>query len=162
MTILRATLQGVPPSATNGSHKHWTAAAKSRSEWRTTTRETLLALWRSNKGPPVHLVVELRRFGPRELDGDNCAASLKPVRDGVADWLGVPDHDPNIRWVVTQTAGGKGSAKSARVEIIIRQAPPREVVEATRGLLLGVMQDAEPAAGADVLEIIAEQWRATT
>jgi hypothetical protein len=107
------------------------------------------------------LVVELRRFGPRVVDADNCAASLKPIRDGVADWLGVPDHDLRVRWVVTQQAGGRGSSKGARVEITIRQAPPADVVETTR-VLVEVLLQGELAQGADVLEIIAERWRAAT
>jgi len=48
------------------------------------------------------LVVLLVRCAPRLLDDDNLAAALKPVRDGVADALGIDDRDSRVTWVVAQ------------------------------------------------------------
>jgi hypothetical protein len=39
--------------------------------------------------------VRLTRYGPRTMDDDNLRASLKPVRDGVADHVGVDDAEGN-------------------------------------------------------------------
>ena len=35
---------------------------------------------------------------PVRMDGDNLANALKPVRDEIADWLGVDDADGRVRW----------------------------------------------------------------
>lgn len=35
---------------------------------------------------------------PVRMDGDNLANALKPVRDQLAEWLGVDDADGRIRW----------------------------------------------------------------
>jgi hypothetical protein len=57
--------------------------------------------------PAFPLVVTLTRVTPRELDdGDNLATSLKAVRDGVADYLGLrSDRDPRVAWRYAQTHG---------------------------------------------------------
>lgn len=61
-------------------------------------------------------VVTLTRIAPRELDDDNNASSLKHVRDGVADRLGVDDRDPRVRWEYGQERGGVREY-AVRVEI---------------------------------------------
>jgi len=64
------------------------------------------ALW------PV--VIRLTRIGPRKLDSDNVQGSLKAVRDGVADWLGLDDGDERITWLYAQERG----AYAVRVEVV--------------------------------------------
>lgn len=47
---------------------------------------------------------------PTRMDGDNLANALKPVRDEIADWLGVDDADGRVRWECGQveTRGAVG------------------------------------------------------
>ena len=35
---------------------------------------------------------------PSRMDSDNLANALKPVRDELADWIGIDDADGRIRW----------------------------------------------------------------
>ena len=46
----------------------------------------------------IPVVVTLTRLGGKSLDDDNLARSMKSVRDVVAEWLGLDDADPKIRW----------------------------------------------------------------
>ena len=57
------------------------------------------------EAPDLPLTITLVRCGPRTLDTDNLASSLKAVRDGVADWLGVDDGSVHIDWVYSQHRG---------------------------------------------------------
>jgi hypothetical protein len=65
----------------------------------------------------VGIVVLLVRCAPRRLDDDNLAAALKPVRDGVADVLGVDDRDSRVTWVVAQE---KGTVPRVRLVVVRR------------------------------------------
>ena len=67
------------------------------------------------------IVVTLTRIAPRLLDvGDNLSGgSLKSLRDGIADWLGVPDNDPRVTWLYDQR---KGEPKKYAVEVEVRPA----------------------------------------
>ena len=47
----------------------------------------------------------LTRIAPRTLESDNLAGSLKAVRDGVADALGVDDGCSRIEWRYDQRKG---------------------------------------------------------
>lgn len=60
--------------------------------------------------------VTLTRIAPRELDDDNLRGALKATRDGVADWLGVPDNDPRVRWDYAQDRG-KPKVYAVRIEV---------------------------------------------
>jgi hypothetical protein len=54
--------------------------------------------------------VSLERSGPRLLDTDNLAASLKGLRDEVAAFLGVDDGPAApVAWRVSQRRGGYGA-----------------------------------------------------
>ena len=44
------------------------------------------------------LTVTMTAHLKTRMDGDNLANALKPVRDGLADWLGVDDADGRVRW----------------------------------------------------------------
>ena len=60
-------------------------------------------------------IVTLTRKAPRLLDDDNLARSLKAVRDGVADAMGVDDGDVDaVEWLYEQVI-----AKDYAVEIEI-------------------------------------------
>lgn len=51
----------------------------------------------------VHVLI--RRIAPRKYDCDNWVAAAKPLRDGIADALGVKDNDPRIEWNYDQDRG---------------------------------------------------------
>ena len=51
------------------------------------------------------------------LDDDNLRGALKAIRDGVADWLGVPDNDARVTWRYDQR---KGEPKKYAVEVDVR------------------------------------------
>ena len=48
------------------------------------------------------LLVTLTRESAGILDDDNLRGAIKAIRDGVADWLGVPDNDPRVTWAYAQ------------------------------------------------------------
>lgn len=49
--------------------------------------------------------VLIRRISPRKYDSDNWIAAAKPLRDGIADALGVNDNDPRVAWNYDQDQG---------------------------------------------------------
>lgn len=51
---------------------------------------------------PVPCTVLLTRVSPGTLDDDNLRGSLKAVRDGIAERLGVVDNSPLVRWEYAQ------------------------------------------------------------
>lgn len=58
--------------------------------------------------PEEHVTVTLTRIRPSRriaLDDDNLRGSLKAVRDGVADALGIQDNDPHFTWHYLQATG---------------------------------------------------------
>ena len=79
------------------------AASRARNQ---RTGVTTMCLSRFGQAPELPLVITITRIGPRELDGDNLAASAKHVRDGISDWLGVNDRDKRLKWEYTQEKGG--------------------------------------------------------
>ena len=66
-------------------------------------------------GLPEHRTIFLTRISPRKLDSDNLSSSLKAVRDGVADALGIDDGDERFEWRYAQE---RGKVYSVRVEIV--------------------------------------------
>ncbi len=94
--------------------EHWTTrAGRARMQ-----RATTAALLRAHKPPLLPITVVLTRVAARQLDSDNLAHAFKACRDGVADWLGVPDNDPRVTWEYGQRKG-KGCAM-AEVAVIGR------------------------------------------
>ena len=81
--------------------EHWRPKAARAKSHRTQAWAELRA---ADKEPRLlgPVVVTFTRIAPRPLDDDNLRSALKAVRDGVADWLGVPDNDPRIRWEYRQ------------------------------------------------------------
>lgn len=77
---------------------HWGAKAKRTAKQR---RDAWIAM-------PAHslpCIVTLTRIAPRELDTDNLTSSMKAVRDGIADRLGVDDRNPIVQWRYAQERG---------------------------------------------------------
>jgi hypothetical protein len=74
----------------------------------------------SRAGLPPRVLVTLTRYGTRPMDSDGLVASLKHVRDGVADAVGIDDgrHDL-IRFVAVQEL-----ARFAGVRIEIGEMTP--------------------------------------
>jgi hypothetical protein len=62
-------------------------------------------------------MIRLTRLAPDLLDvGDNLEMSMKHVRDGVADWLGVNDRTPSVRWEIRQERQRK---PGVRIEVVL-------------------------------------------
>jgi len=63
-----------------------------------------------NEARAVSILVCIVRFGRRILDDDNLAGGNKPLRDCIAERLGINDGDSRIEWeyrqVVTRGAVG--------------------------------------------------------
>jgi hypothetical protein len=93
----------------SNSREHWAARHRHAQEQRGTTRTVLATLSRGGLERQLDLwggekvYVRMVRVAPRALDGDdNLNASLKSVRDGIADWLGVNDGSTLVRWEYDQ------------------------------------------------------------
>lgn len=53
--------------------------------------------------PTFPCVVRITRLDPKRLDeGDNLEMACKPIRDSVADWLGINDATPAVHWICAQ------------------------------------------------------------
>ncbi len=105
--------------------EHWSRRAKRVAAQRGMAK---LACWSACyplRGKPV--TVLLTRVSPFALDqGDNIAAALSAVRDGVADALGTNDRDPLVTWKYDQR---RGAAKEYAVAVQLveganQEAPP--------------------------------------
>lgn len=97
--------------------EHWAKRASR-------TKQHRLLAWAELRAVKAHAAflgrveVVLTRIAPRPLDGDNLAASMKGVRDGVADWLGVDDREsPYLGWAYKQE---RGAPKQYAVRIEVR------------------------------------------
>lgn len=53
----------------------------------------------------IPCTVKMTRVAPRALDDDNLRGSLKNLRDGIADRLGVDDRSPLVKWEYAQERG---------------------------------------------------------
>jgi hypothetical protein len=94
--------------------EHWATKAARTKQHRTRAWAELRAV-KAAPGPGA-VKVTLTRIAPRMLDGDNLGSACKALRDGVADWLGVPDNHPSITWAYEQRRGG---LKEYAVEIAV-------------------------------------------
>lgn len=71
--------------------------------------------------PVKRITITLVRISPLPLDHwDGLRAALKPVVDGVADFLGVKDSDKRVMWNYNQT---KGRVREHAVEITFEREP---------------------------------------
>lgn len=59
---------------------------------------------------PAEIIVAMTAHLPTYMDSDNLAAALKPVRDELAEWIGIDDGDHRIAWECDQviTRGNPG------------------------------------------------------
>ena len=88
---------------------HWAKRARRARIQRQAARTIVRAALTSMERPAESkCTIELCRIGPRQLDSDNLAGSLKAVRDGVADALGLDDGDPRLVWLYDQRRGKPG------------------------------------------------------
>lgn len=84
---------------------HWAKGAREVKACRELVHLTMLASVPFPEGP---WVVNMARVGPgnRPLDDDGLVASLKSVRDQVAESLGVDDADPRITFATPRQERG--------------------------------------------------------
>jgi len=88
--------------STANVREHW----RRRADRARHHRSTAILTFRIAKAEPVlPCTVLLTRVAPRALDDDNLRGALKSVRDGVADWLGIDDRDPRVKWDYGQRKG---------------------------------------------------------
>ena len=106
-------------SETNMRGLHWGAKARRVKQQRGTAGLVVaaeMAIRGKSIKPPC--TVTLVRLGPTQgLDSDNLLASMKAVRDGVADAFALDDADPALTWRYEQRR-----AKAWGVEIRIEAA----------------------------------------
>ncbi len=109
---------------TSNRREHWATRAKRTKAHRDGVKLALGAEWRRvglrafAKGT-YRVVVTLARIAPRFFDDDGVVTSLKAVRDGVADALGINDNDPRVSW---QYAQKRGPARFYAVEVTVEAA----------------------------------------
>ena len=117
MTSLSVRIAGHLPSRPN-MRGHWRKGAA-------LTKAQRLQAWAKLRAahPGAHLklrppiTITLCRVSARKLDDDNLAGAFKAVRDGVADWLGISDGSPLLRWVYEQRKGVTGE-QAVTIEIV--------------------------------------------
>lgn len=82
------------------NRKHWRFVAGPAQKARNTVLDAVRRRL-SDKSLPVTVI--MTRIGPRRMDeGCGLNASLKPVRDGVAEAFEVDDADPGFTWLYRQ------------------------------------------------------------
>lgn len=67
-------------------------------------------------GLALPATIRLTRIAPRLLDSDNAVASMKYIRDGLADAIGVDDGDERLTWEYRQEKSRRGR-HAVRVEV---------------------------------------------
>jgi hypothetical protein len=77
-------------------------------------RQQAYLMTQALKGLVLPAIIALTRVSPRMLDSDNLVSSLKNVRDGIADRLGIDDRDPRVEWAYGQE---KGAPKQHGVKV---------------------------------------------
>lgn len=119
MTCLTVRIGGHLPSRPN-LRGHW---RKTASLTKAQRRDAWLAFQAAHPGAHLNLrppiTITMCRVSARKLDDDNLAGAFKAVRDGVADWLGIDDGSPLLRWVCEQRRGAVGE-RAVTIEIVDR------------------------------------------
>lgn len=105
------------PSGANTREHHMVKARRVKKQRRAACWATLEAMDGRNV-KDKDLSITMIRQSPRPLDTDNLAYSLKAIRDGIADGLGLDDDRERVglMWTVGQA---KGSPQGVRVQIEI-------------------------------------------
>lgn len=118
--IYKASIPVKTTNPLNGSWGHWRGPSARRKKQRTAARTTLDAERIAQGWGQVEFPVEIHlvRVAPSNgLDDDALPASLKAIRDGITDWLGLKDdRTPDIRWTYDQR---RGPQKHYAVEVTI-------------------------------------------
>ena len=96
---------------------HWRKRAPYVRDCRTVARLMVKAELRYAVRLP--LMVTLTRIGRNLMDDDNLAAALKPIRDGIADGLNLPNDRDGLIWRYQQEIDRRGQP---RVIVEIAQA----------------------------------------
>lgn len=103
---LALALSGLRTESEANARGHWSGKAKRAAD----QRAVVAAVVRARVKPTLPVEVTLKRYAPSVgLDDDNLRASMKAVRDGVTDALGLPDdRDPRVTWRYQQVRGPWG------------------------------------------------------
>lgn len=84
--------------------EHWAPKAKRVAEQRALAR--MMTQQHASAIPRYPLTITLTRIAPRSLDmDDNLNGSMKAIRDGIADALGIKDNDTRVWWRYAQEQG---------------------------------------------------------
>ncbi|MGE7136018.1 hypothetical protein ACQKIE_00095 [Luteibacter sp. NPDC031894] len=73
-------------------------------------------LGRLGSPPVLPVIVTMTRKSAGVLDDDNLQGAMKAIRDGIADYLYVPDNDPRIQWRYAQERCKRGQF-GVRIEV---------------------------------------------
>ncbi len=112
----------LPSRANFRGHTRSRKHTKMVREQRGVTRLVLSA--RAERRPKLPCVICLTRIAPRSLDhADNLPMSMKSVRDGIADWLGVDDRSDQIQWQYDQRKGSGPRVNELQVEVFENEDP---------------------------------------
>lgn len=115
----------IPLAVVNVSNEraaHWGGRKKRVALHRGAAHMALLPFVRKPWAFP--LLVTLTRIAPRELDDDGNVTAMKPLRDGVADALKLPnDKDPRVTFVCRQERGGVRET-AVRIDVTPRASCP--------------------------------------
>ena len=97
--------------------EHWTTKAKRAKAQREAAKWFMGHAYLTRMQFKHSLVIGITRLGPwrRPMDDDNLARSMKAIRDGIADALGIDDGGPRLRWDYAQE---KAREYGVRVEIV--------------------------------------------
>lgn len=94
----------------------WRPVARRAKANRKTTWDYLVSRFGMD-APAGPLTIRMVRIGLGRMDeGCGLNAALKPVRDGIADWLKLDDADPRLTWRYAQERAERGE-EAVRVEI---------------------------------------------
>mgnify|MGYP001578260486 CR=1 FL=1 len=96
---------------TANTREHWARRAARAKQHRHEAYHSVRAAKPTRR---VAYTVTLTRIGKRRTDSDGLAISLKAVRDGVADALGIDDGSERIAWLYGQEIGRE---YAVRIEI---------------------------------------------
>ena len=97
----------------------WRVVWKRKKLHRETTRVLMQRFLRAVPERPA--TITLTRIAPGTLDDDNLASGFKATRDGVADWLGIDDGSPMLKWRYAQR---KGPARHYSAEVVVEWEAP--------------------------------------
>jgi len=92
--------------------EHWRTKHNRKKKQQAALQDTLVG----SGAVALPCVVRLIRIGPRRLDSDNLAGSMKHVQDEMARYIGVDDGDERIKWEYAQVPVGK-RVYQVRVEV---------------------------------------------